>query len=200
LVYCSEDKINMEKLNKENKNDGISEVHRATSSDAQEINQLYFDTWVKTYPNKDYGVSQKDLEEWLRPSLSEDSVKNNQEWLGNLPENVSVSVVRDKDKIVGFCYATKGDNSEHNKLRSIYVNTDYQGKGIGKALWDDANKFFDHSMPTDVQVVAYNEKAINFYKRLGFVENGNIITDDEDYRLKNGVIIPQKNLILENKK
>jgi len=189
----------MEKINKENKNDGISEVHRATSLDAREINQLYFDTWIKTYPNKDYGVSQEDLEEWLRPSLSEDSVKNNQEWLGNLPENVSVSVVRDKDKIVGFCYVTKGDNSEHNKLRSIYVNTDYQGKGIGKALWNDAIKFFSTDIPTDVQVVAYNENAINFYKSLGFVDTGNLITDDEDYRLKNGVIIPLANLVLENK-
>lgn len=159
------------------------------------MNQLYFNVWLDTYPNQEIGVSREDLEEWLKPSLSAESLESSRNSIANKPENILMLVAEENGKVIGFCYVSKADGSVHNKLRAIYVDTAYQGKGVGRILWNQASKFFDADIQTDVQVVAYNDKAIGFYKSLGFIETGEKITDDEDYRLRTGVILPLVNLI-----
>mgnify|MGYP006315051155 CR=1 FL=1 len=170
-------------------------LRKAVVSDAEAMNQLYFNVWLDTYSNQEFGVSREDLSEWLKPSLTPESLESSRSSIENKPENVLMLVAEDNDKVIGFCYASKGNGDEHNKLRAIYVDTAYQGKGVGKLLWSEANKFFNPDVKTDVQVVAYNDKAIGFYKSIGFVETGERITDDEDYRLRTGVILPLINLI-----
>lgn len=169
-------------------------IRKALPADAEAMNMLYFNVWLDVYPNEQLGVSKEDLEDWLKPSITPSAIAASAESIATMPENVAAFVAEEDTKIVGFCYVSKGNPGEHNKLRAIYVNTTYQGKGVGTLLWQEAEKFFDSDISTDVQVVAYNDKAIGFYKGLGFVETGERITDDEDYRLRTGFVLPLMNL------
>ena len=46
-----------------------------------------------------------------------------------------------------------------------------------------------------VHVASYNERAINFYKKLGFQSTGKIFLD-ERFKLRNGAIIPELEMII----
>lgn len=162
----------------------------ATPADSEAINKLYRDTWVSTYPNAEHGVSREDIEEFLKPDLTREAIDGHKKWLASLPANLRVTVVKDDGELIGFCYVKAGDADSNNKLRAIYVSPSHQGEGVGKELWRDALTFLNPAKDTDVEVIAYNQQAIEFYKRLGFVDEGIRVTDNKSFRLKSGVILP----------
>ena len=104
----------------------------------------------------------------------------------NVPENKRRLVAKKRDVAVGACTIIRNENNNH--LRTLYVLPEFQNKGIGKKLWNEANKFFDQDKDTVVQVAEYTENAINFYKKLGFVDTGKRIAQESN-RLKSGAII-----------
>jgi ribosomal protein S18 acetylase RimI-like enzyme len=77
----------------------------------------------------------------------------------------------------------------------IYVLPEYQGKGIGKLLWNELSKYLDINKETFVEVATYNENAIKFYEKLGFVDTNKRFTD-ERFRMRSGGIIPQMEMKL----
>jgi len=63
----------------------------------------------------------------------------------------------------------------HSGSVGIMVHKDYQGKGIGKALMNTLLDIADNWLMlvrVDLTVFIDNEKAINLYKKLKFVEEG----------------------------
>lgn len=73
---------------------------------------------------------------------------------------------------------------------------EYQGLGLGRVLWEEAKKIFDSQKDIIVHVASYNNKAINFYKKLGFVSTGKIFFD-ERFKMRNGAIIPELEMIIK---
>lgn len=71
---------------------------------------------------------------------------------------------------------------------------EFQGLGIGKMLWKKANEFLDPKKDTFVQVADYTENAINFYKKIGFVETGKRI-ENESQKFKSGAVISQIEMV-----
>lgn len=71
----------------------------------------------------------------------------------------------DGDKLVGSITIIK--NTRECELRGFYVAPEYQGKGIGKKLWDLARRFGG-----DAEVVldlySHNSRTIDIYKHWGF--------------------------------
>lgn len=57
----------------------------------------------------------------------------------------------------------------------MYVEPTHVGKGIGTALWKTASKKLPSELPISVEVAAYT-KAVQFYKRIGFVDTGDRTT------------------------
>lgn len=59
---------------------------------------------------------------------------------------------------------------------TIIVDPDYQGQGIGKRLFtrffEIVDADFDHIHRIELYVRDFNEKAIRFYERLGFINEG----------------------------
>lgn len=172
------------------------EITNATSADSEEINKLYFDTWVSTYHNSEYQVTKEDIEDWLKGVLSPETIENHKKWLDNLPDDLKVWVAKEDGKVIGFCYVKKGNEAEHNKLRAIYVLPSYQGNGVGSALWEKAQEFLNQKIETDVEVIAYNISTIEFYKKLGFIDTGKRVLDNQGFKLKSGVILPLAHLEL----
>ena len=146
-------------------------INNANPGDAEDIQKLYYETYIDTYVNNEYGVTLGKLQSRYKDMLSEKSIA----WLrsfikSGIPQNHRYLVAKVDDKVVGVSYLEK--ESDHNRLQGLYIKPEYQGRGIGKMLWEEAKKFFDFKNVTILEVVEYTPKAINFYKKLGFIDTG----------------------------
>ena len=165
----------------------------AVPEDALGMTTVFYKAWLKAYPNEEAGVTMDDIEDSYKDSFTEEGIGKMQEKLKQPRIKEKRLVAKEGDLIVGT--ATMVRNEENNQLRTIYVLPEYQGKGIGKMLWEEARKFCDPEKDTIVQVVTYNEQAINFYMKLGFVDTGKRFTE-ERFKMKSGAILPEMEMVL----
>lgn len=99
-------------------------------------------------------------------------------------------VARDRDKIVGHCLAARKE--PHNELVALYVLPDYQKRGIGYLLAFKAINWLGQDKDITTEVVKYNQNAIRFYEKLGFVITGDV---EPVSKLPKGVIFPEYQMI-----
>ncbi len=162
------------------------------------IQNVYYESWLATYPNEQYKITVDDIEDNFKDSFTEETLnKRRQAILNPDPDSkLKVLIAKHDDKVVGVCRVEL--LPEKNQLRTIYLLPEYFGKGIGTKLWNEIKKFCDPNKPTYVEVVEYNDQAINFYKKLGFVETGKKFSD-ERFRMKSGSIFPEIEMVLKVK-
>ncbi len=75
------------------------------------------------------------------------------------------------DKTIGYLIALEKQDREQFYINSLYILPDYQGRGIGKQLLEIAiqkAKLLGYDKVW-LDVMSGNTKAINWYKRQGFV-------------------------------
>ena len=166
-----------------------------TPQDAEGIQTVYVETWLDTYPNAEAGITRGDIEAMFGDAFTEDTLQKRRAALARPPEDGKLFLIaKDGEKVVGLCGLTKQQG--FNKLGSIYVLPEYQGKGIGKKLWEAVVLFMDKEKDTIVQVATYNEKAIAFYEKLGFADTGKRFSD-EKWKMKSGMVIPEMEMVLK---
>ena len=158
----------------------------AVPDDAWGITNVFYKAWLATYPNKERGITVEDIEDSYKEDFSAEKIEHLKELIRNLPKNKKRLVAKKGDMIVGACTVIRNENNNH--LRTLYVLPEFQNKGIGTGLWNAAMEFFDSKKDTIVQVAEYTENAINFYKKLGFVDTGKR-TPQESGSFKSGAII-----------
>ena len=158
----------------------------AIPEDALGITNVFYKSWLATYPNKEKGVTLEDIEDSYKDDFSDEKIENLKKIIRELPENKKRLVAKVGDLIVGVCTVHRNENNNH--LRTLYILPDFQNKGIGTMLWNEANTFLDPTKDTIVQVADYTENAINFYKKLGFVDTGKR-TEQEGEKFKSGAVI-----------
>ena len=93
-------------------------------------------------------------------------------------------IAYDDSKPVGFAsYSIKEPTTPTiYRLHKIYIDPTLQGKGVGKKLLEYVLDDIRPYQVTDLELnVNRHNKAINFYKKLGF-----IITREEDIHIGNG--------------
>ncbi len=81
------------------------------------------------------------------------------------------------------------------KLSAIYLSPEYQGKGVGKKLFQTALNFIGDKTIT-INVAKYNQKAIGFYEHFGFKYLIDI--QDPNGALPSGKVIPEQMMIKLN--
>lgn len=170
-------------------------VAKANPEDVRGILNVLYGTWLSTYPNEEYGITVDDIKYRFKDSFKEENLKKREQRIKEARENEIKLIVKEREKIIGLIYIDI--NPENNRLTAIYVLPQYQRKGMGYLLWEEAKKHIDLKKKTLVQVASYNTKAINFYKKLGFKETGKIWFE-EKYRMKSGNIIPLTELLMES--
>jgi len=158
----------------------------AVPDDALGITDVFYKAWLATYPNVEKGITVEDIEDSYKDDFSVEKIENLKELIRNLPKNKKRLVAKKGDMIVGTCTVIRNENNNH--LRTLYVLPEFQNKGIGTKLWNKAMEFLDSKKGTIVQVADYTENAINFYKKLGFVDTGKRTFQEGD-RFKSGAII-----------
>jgi putative acetyltransferase len=62
------------------------------------------------------------------------------------------------------------------RLDALFVDPPHRGKGLGRALVSFAAS--RHPL-LDTEVNAQNRQAVGFYRKLGFIETGRSVTDDQ---------------------
>ncbi len=168
-------------------------VSRAKPEDARGMQEVFYKTWLNTYPNVENGISVDDIEDRYKNAFTDETINKRAERILHPPEGETVFVAKEDEKVVGLCFVEK--YPEKNQIQAIYVLPEYQGKGIGKKLWSEAKKVFDAGKDVIIEVATYNTQAIEFYKKLGFVDTGKRWRD-EKFKMKSGTTIPEMEMVI----
>jgi ribosomal protein S18 acetylase RimI-like enzyme len=147
-------------------------IEEATSKDVEEIKKIGKQTFLETFGNQN---AKEDMVKYLNNSFSNKKV---------IDEIVNPDTIfflfKLKNKTIGYLKINIGDaQTEINDNRSleverIYVLKEFHGQNIGQQIFNTALDFAK-KMNLDyiwLGVWERNERAINFYKKNGFIEFG----------------------------
>ena len=116
----------------------------------------------------------------------------NEEAILNLTSDERILVASADGIIVGTSKLKKG--AERNEMHTIYILPEFQGKGLGRALFAESLAWFDKNKDIQIDTAVYNYQAIKFYEGLGFVATGEIFTEEE-FRMPSGGIIREQRMV-----
>lgn len=169
-------------------------IRNVRPEDYLSLHRVYYETWLATYPNKEHNITVEDIKYKYEEKLKPEKILEGQKRIMNLGEKELMILLEYSGEVIGICNTI--EREDFNQLQSIYVLPKYQGLGLGYALWTEGKKIFNPKKDIVIHVASYNEKAINFYRKLGFESTGKILRD-EKYKLKNGAIIPELEMIIK---
>lgn len=162
--------------------------------DIPQIFEIFYKAALIAYPNKELGITREDIEAWCADRFDPKKIEESIQIFRTPKPNRLLLVAKDGEKVVGACRFMIEEN--HNQIRTFYVLPEYQGKGIGTMLWEKGYPFFDSNKDTIVHVATYNEQAIGFYKKLGFVDTSKRFTEERHRMPLSKVLIPEMEMIL----
>lgn len=138
---------------------------------------------IRQLQNKDID---KIMEIWLESTIDAHKFISKEYWNENynIVKDVYIPmsktfIYEDNDDIRGFISIINNDF-----IGALFVEKNYQSQGIGKSLIDYAKNLYDN---LSLAVYKENEKALEFYKKMGFKiisENINEDTNCVEYIMK----------------
>ncbi len=147
-------------------------VRKAETTDAANIAAVAICVWVDTYATE--GVN-SDISKFVLSELVASKILN-------IIETKEVYVVANDDRLLGYMVLGPEENHEV-ELETIYVLPRFHGHGIGKALILEALQ--NVSTVLWLSVWEENDHAITFYKKLGFIESGELDFDLYGQKIRN---------------
>ncbi len=175
----------------------VAIVGIAIPEDVEEIAQVQSETWLATYPNEEFGITRDDIMKRLDDRRST-NINNWRKTIEDTTGNKRTWVVKDENKrVMGFCLAVRA--RAENKISAIYILPGCQGIGVGQKLITVALEWLGKEKPISLAVAKYNVSAVNFYKKCGFEEAGDIPASAAK-QLGEGKAIPEIKMIKQNTK
>ncbi len=169
-------------------------IREARPEDVLSMHHVYHAAWLATYPSKEFNITVEDINFKYENRLIPEKIEERKNIIRQKKENQIMLIAENEGRVVGLCNAIRGD--DYNQLQAIYILPENQNIGIGSALWREVIKTFNLKNKTIVHVASYNQKAINFYQKNGFISTGKIFSD-EKYKMRNGAIIPELEMVIE---
>ena len=139
-------------------------VRTASAHDLPAVRALLVETWHDTY-DAIYGADKVTAitHDWHSlAALDARLDKPNSEFL----------VADDGEHIAGMAFASLVDDGKTVMLHQLYVLPASQGRGVGGLLFDEISSCFPDAGTVRLEVEEKNEKAVAFYRALGFAEVG----------------------------
>lgn len=137
-------------------------IEEAREENIEEILKINSIVWKDTYINSENNITLEDIN--LHTSITKERMNKYKEYLKKVDYKCFIAKV--DCKIVGYTWPRV--INEKNQVGAIYILPEFQGQGIGKALIEKVVKFFKDK-PVYIECATYNHKAIEFYKKNGFV-------------------------------
>lgn len=162
----------------------------AVPSDAVFISEINSQTWFDTYKSEEYWIN----EEYVRNFPRNDDKRNVfiERKEKEISENFwSFFVVRDNGNVVGYAHWKMYPQKPFNELSGIYLLPEYQRKWIWTRLAGIVLDYLWKEKDVTVEVVWYNQNAINFYKKLWFV----FIEELPKFEITNGIWVPEVRML-----
>ena len=148
-------------------------IRYANTEDINTIGFLAHQIWPNAYGNI---LSEEQLQYMLKLIYSPEALKKQMQ-----QGHTFLLAVLDEEP-VGFASFSKIKEPGVYKLHKIYVKTDIQGKGLGKALIDAVTEEIKPANATALYLnVNRHNKAKTFYERFGFA-----VLKEEDVDIGNG--------------
>lgn len=176
-------------------------IERAVPNDAEMICDIRDRAWLKAYPNAELGISADDIRVNAQGRDGEFLPRRiaylKERFTKDGGTGLTTFVARADGKVVGYV-DPRIDEQNHRRIGAIYVAPEAQGMGIGGKLMRQVLDLYGRDEDIFLEVVSYNQNAIDFYKRFGFEQTDAIVREEEgrpDY-LKS---LPQIEMVLRAK-
>lgn len=177
-------------------------IERAVPKDAETICDIRDRAWLNAYPNSELDITAEDIllmaqgpngeyiprrVSYLKEQLAKDS-----------GTGLTTFVAKVNDEVLGFV-DPRVDEQNRRRIGAIYVSPAAQGKGVGGKLIRQVLDLYGRDEDIFLEVVSYNQNAIDFYERYGFTKTDATVPDEPgrpDY-LKT---LPQIEMVLRAEK
>ncbi len=178
------------------------EIERAVPADAEVICDIRDRAWIEAYPNTELGITAEDIKlnaqgrngeflprriAYLKDELAKDD-----------GTGLTTFVAKADGKVVGYI-DPRIDEQNRRRIGAIYVSPEAQGMGIGGKLMAKVLDLYGRDQDIFLEVVSYNQIAIDFYKRFSFEKTDTVVPEEEgrpDYMKS----LPQVEMVLKAEK
>jgi aminoglycoside phosphotransferase (APT) family kinase protein/RimJ/RimL family protein N-acetyltransferase len=156
-------------------------IEQAVPEDAEAICDIRDRAWLESYPNAKHGITVEDVKLMAQGPNGEyvpRRIAHLKEQLGKDEPTQTTFVAKVNGDVVGFI-DPRIDEQNHRRIGAIYVAPEAQSKGVGSKLINQVLDWYGRDHDIYLEVVSYNQNAINFYKRFGFEQTDAIVPDEE---------------------
>lgn len=160
--------------------------------DIPAIQDVFYQTWLATYPNEKEGITKEDIEAMFADRHSPEKHEARRREITRPPQGQHFLIAKEGGVVVGVCRVIKRE--KENVLSALYVLPEYQHRGIGERLWTEAQQHLSRENPTRVVLAAYNEQTRRFYEKLGFRDTLKR-SRSERFVMKSGIAMPEMEMI-----
>jgi GNAT superfamily N-acetyltransferase len=147
-------------------------IRETRKSDAQAIFSIIVVGWLDTYVNDELGVTRDFVLKREIPKLEYSFFRDEFRYdlLENSVNNVHFVAEDANGVILGFIHGHRDEETQ--ELTGLYICKEMYWTGLAQELARKFEEWEDKDRDSLVHVVSYNQRAINFYQKLGFIKNG----------------------------
>lgn len=169
---------------------GLS-IKRATPEQARSLIEIQQQCYLQSYVHPEHGIDMDDIRKKVDQLGKDRTVESIAKRVDNPNEHWLVA--KAGEKVVGFIEAKVSIDDEPQRISRLFVLPEYQGKGVGGNLMQQALFQLDQTAPVALQVDQFNDNTINFYRRFGFQDSG----EGKAIKITDSKSIPTREMVLD---
>ncbi len=168
-------------------------IREACFMDIEPMIKIRRACWINNYVNPDIGLTTEVLREINMLNDPQRDVWRERIMINRTRGVTFVATI--EEKVVGLCMIRYKYDLKNHLIYFLYVDPDYQRRGIGTLLLLQSHSWFGKGSNIIAMVVAYNEHALSFYRKHGYKDSGH----HEKRTVTYGLEMPFVKVVKENK-
>jgi hypothetical protein len=91
-------------------------ISQATPEDVCGVAEVFYKTWLATYPNEELGITTEDIDDRYKEAFTEAGLAKRAERIAHPSENASFFIAKEDDKVIGVCNILR--HPDRNQLQA----------------------------------------------------------------------------------